>query len=63
MPPDPPRVYHALHAIPHPLWKFGWTGFFMLPMALYSVKAHIVILQYQAHIEFRISISASCVTG
>ena len=34
MPPDPPRLWRALHTIPHPLWKFGQTWFFLLPMAL-----------------------------
>ena len=32
--PDPPTLWRALHAIPHPLGKFGWTGFFLLPTAL-----------------------------
>ena len=35
MPPDPPTLWHALHAIPHPLGKFGRTCFFLLPMALH----------------------------
>ena len=37
MPPDPPTVWRALHAIPHPLWTFSQTGFFLLPTAC---KAH-----------------------
>ena len=37
--PRPPyRLWRALHAIPHPLWKFGWTGFFLLPTALQCRK-------------------------
>ena len=29
-----PTVWRALHAIPHPLWTFSQTGFFLLPTAL-----------------------------
>ena len=36
MPPHPPRLWRALHAIPHPLWKFAQTGFLLLPMALHK---------------------------
>ena len=35
MPPDPPKLWRALHTIPHPLGKFGQTGFFLLPKALF----------------------------
>ena len=30
-----PRLWCALHAILHPLCKFGQTGFFLLPTALH----------------------------
>ena len=33
MPPDHPTLWRALHAILQPLWKFGRTGIFLLPMA------------------------------
>ena len=32
--PHPPTVFHSLHAIPHPLWKFGQMGVFLLPTTL-----------------------------
>ena len=31
-----PRLSCAKHATSHPLWQFGWTGFFLLPMTLSS---------------------------
>ena len=38
MPPDPPRLWRAKHAIPHPLWEL-WPDrfFFLLPTALITV--------------------------
>ena len=35
MPPDPPTLWCALHAIPHPIGKFGQTGFVLLPMVVH----------------------------
>ena len=42
--PRPPRLWHALHAIPHPLGKFGQTGFCLLPTALIIHMISVLML-------------------
>ena len=38
-----PTLWRALHAIPHPLGKFGRTGFFLLPTALQSITIDTIL--------------------
>ena len=44
-----PRLWRALHAIPHPLWKFGRTGFFLLPMALFLIYFVYTLSSFHSH--------------
>ena len=34
--PRPPTLWRVLHTIRHPLWKFGQTGFLLLPTAVHK---------------------------